>query len=343
MKDQMISVFDIFKVCIGPSSSHTVGPMKAALFFVEEISRMNQLEKLVTIKVDLYGSLALTKTGHGTDIALQLGLCGLGPKTVDTDKIGEIIRNIKTSGKIKILGLKTIGFDSARHILAHRTETLPYHSNGIRITAWDITNEIIHSEEYYSVGGGFVEIKSEVLATGDSKNHMVGNKVSKTPNNFSNWNDLVDCCRRKSKEIWEIVLENEKITRSEREIDRKLAEIYSIMKNCMRNGLQRRGSLSGGLGLARRSHRLEKSIKRNSLEHIEIIDTLLLGGIAASEENASYGKVISAPTNGSAGVIPAVIRYFKEFYNVTFADFRKFILTAGALGILCKKNASLSG
>jgi L-serine dehydratase len=317
--------------------------MKAAFFFLEEINRRKQLEEVATIQVDLYGSLALTKTGHGTDIALQLGLCGLQPKTVETEKIGEIIRNIKTSGKIKIFGLRTIDFSSARHILTHKTEVLPYHPNGLRLTAWNTRGEVVHSEEYYSVGGGFVEIKSEMLAAKDSGTRSPEAGVGKIPNVFNNWNDLADHCRRKKKEIWEIILENELTSRTERDIDRKIGEIYSTMKNCVRNGLQRRGNLSGGLQLPRRSHQLEKNMKRNHFEHLEAMDTLLLGGMAAAEENASYGKIISAPTNGSAGVIPAVLRYFREFYDATFANFRKFILTAGALGILCKKNASLSG
>ncbi|MDR2778321.1 MAG: L-serine ammonia-lyase, partial [Rickettsiales bacterium] len=343
MKNEMISVFDIFKVCIGPSSSHTVGPMKAAFFFVEELHRKNRLNDVEKIEVDLYGSLALTKTGHGTDIAIQLGLAGFSPKTVDSEKIGEIIRNIRTSGKIKILNIKSINFSSAKHIVAHKTEALPYHPNGIIITAFDSGGGVIHSEEYYSVGGGFVEIKSEIVSMNGLKTVGGDAEGTRFPNNFNRWSDLEKFCKKKKSDVWEIILENERVFRTDREIDRKVGEIYSIMKNCMKSGLHRRGNISGGLGLKRRSHSLEKSMKRNALRHFEIIDILLLGGMAASEENASYGKIISAPTNGSAGVIPAVIKYYKEFYNVTFADFKKFILTAGAVGILCKKNASLSG
>jgi L-serine dehydratase len=314
--------------------------MKAALLFVEEIRRKNFLNRLNAIKIDLYGSLALTKTGHGTDVALQLGLCGFSPKNIDTSRINEIIRNIRTSGKIKILGEKTIGFTNAKDIKVHKSKELPHHPNGLIITAVDTAGKVIHSEEYYSVGGGFVETKDEIA----KKNDSCPNSRNKCPNNFNNWNDLVDCCTRKHREIWEIVLENELALQSNRkEINKNINEIRKVMKDCIKSGLGKKGNLKGGLSLKRRSLRLFKTLKNKKVDHLEAIDSLLLGGMAASEENASYGRIVSAPTNGAAGVIPAVARYYEEFYDPTVADFRKFILTAGAIGIICKKNATISG
>lgn len=335
----MISVFDIFKVCIGPSSSHTVGPMKASLFFIQKNEELNKLDKIDKIKVDLYGSLALTKSGHGTDIAIQLGLSGFDPKTINPNKIDEIIRNIKTSGKIKLSSSKHINFDANKDIIMHKNKELPYHPNGMIITSYDSSAKILYSEEYYSVGGGFVEIKSEL----ESRDNNNDTKNIKFPNKFNNWNDLTDFCRRKNKEIWEIVLENELIIRDKHRIDRKIAKLYSVMVGSIKNGLKRKGNLSGGLGLKRRSPKLQKSIKNKKDDNLNVIDFLLLSGMAASEENASYGRIISAPTNGAAGIIPAVVYYYRNFCSSNFDGFRKFILTAGAVGILCKINASISG
>ncbi len=334
----MISVFDIFKVCIEPSSSHTVGPMKASLFFIQKNEELNKLNSINRIKIDLYGSLALTKTGHGTDIAIQLGLSGFDPKTINPNKIDEIIRNIKTSRKIKLSSNKSINFNSNKDIVMHKNKELPYHPNGMIITSYDSSSKVLYSEEYYSVGGGFVEIKSEL----DSKNNN-NIKSVKFPNKFNNWNDLTDFCKRKNKEIWEIVLENELVIRDKRKVDKKIAELYSVMVGCIKNGLKRKGDLSGGLGLKRRSTKLMKSIKRKKNDDLNVIDFLLLSGMAASEENASYGIIISAPTNGAAGIIPAVVYYYRRFCDSNFEGFKKFILTAGAVGILCKINASISG
>ncbi|GHU28419.1 L-serine dehydratase [Bacilli bacterium] len=335
----MISVFDIFKVCIGPSSSHTVGPMKAAMFFVEEIQKQNYMGAVNKINVDLYGSLALTRTGHGTDIAIQLGLEGFNPKSIDTSKVNGIIRNIKTSGKLKILNKKSIEFSGIKNIITHKTKELPYHPNGMIITAFDVNGNILYSEEYYSVGGGFVEKKSDILL----KNIVDLSGKTKFPYNFNSWNDLMNCCKRRNKEIWEVVLANEKVTLNEKRINEKIAEIYDVMGGCIENGSHKKGKLKGGLGLKRRSRNLARSLKKNPCDHLRAIDNLLMGGIAASEENASYGRIVSAPTNGAAGVIPAVVRYWRDFYDATFEDFRKFIFTAGAVGILCKINASISG
>lgn len=334
----MISIFDIFKVCIGPSSSHTVGPMKASLLFINKNKELKKINEINRIKIDLYGSLALTKSGHGTDIAIQLGLSGFEPETINPNKIEDIIRNIKTSGKIKLINGKNISFSPNKDIVMHKDKELPYHPNGMIITSYNSKNKIIYSEEYYSVGGGFVEVKSEL----DSKNKNSVKNI-RFPNKFNNWNDLSDLCERKNKEIWEIVLENELVLRKKRDIDKKIAKIYSVMVGCIKNGLKRKGELHGGLNLKRRAPKLVKSIKANKNNDFSVIDFLLFSGMSASEENASYGRIISAPTNGAAGIMPAVVYFYRKFCDSNFEDFKKFILTAGAVGILCKINASISG
>ena len=182
----MISIFDIFKVCIGPSSSHTVGPMKASLLFINKNKELKKINEINRIKIDLYGSLALTKSGHGTDIAIQLGLSGFEPETINPNKIEDIIRNIKTSGKIKLINGKNISFSPNKDIVMHKDKELPYHPNGMIITSYNSKNKIIYSEEYYSVGGGFVEVKSEL----DSKNKNSVKNI-RFPNKFNNWNDLI--------------------------------------------------------------------------------------------------------------------------------------------------------
>jgi L-serine dehydratase len=336
----MISTFDIFKIGIGPSSSHTVGPMKAGLFFAKKIGeKINLVER---IKIDLYGSLALTKSGHGTDIALMLGLCGYDSKLIKSNQISKIIDKIRKNKKIKINFKKDVKFDEDIDIVTHKTEELSYHPNGMIITVYDKNKNILFSEEYYSVGGGFIEIKSELKDSAGKIENIISKKV---PNDFDSWEKLYEICKNKNKEVWEIVLENEKVFRNEKEIDDKIIMIYKIMKNSIRNSFKRKDNISGGLDLQRRSSLLSENIKKSKDRNFKLIDNLLLWGMAIGEENASYGQVITAPTNGASGVIPATINFFINFIKkkVDILDLKKFILTAGAIGILCKINATISG
>lgn len=334
----MISVFEIFKVGIGPSSSHTVGPMKAGLFFVKGIkNKINLIEK---IKIDLYGSLALTKSGHGTDIALILGLSGYSPETVQPNRIDKIINTIRNTKKIKIDFEKNIFFDEDIDIVTHKNEELSYHPNGLIITAYDKNENIIYTEEYYSIGGGFVEIGREIK---DAKN--IKNDAKKVPYDFETWDELYKICKKEKKEVWEIILENEKIFKTEEKINEKISLICKIMKNSIKDSFKKTGNIKGGLNLKRRTNTIYANIKKSKDRNFKLIDNLLLWGMAVSEENASYGQIITAPTNGAAGIIPAVLNYYINFNkkNNSFLNLKKFILTAGAVGIMCKLKASISG
>ncbi len=337
----MISIFDIFKVGIGPSSSHTVGPMKAGLFFVEKIKE--KLEKVQNIKVDLYGSLALTKSGHGTDIALMLGLSGYSPETIKPNKIDNIIEKIRKDEKLKLNFKKVIEFDEDNDIITHKDKELPYHPNGLIITVYDKNKSVLEKEEYYSVGGGFVEIGEEIECKKEEyKNKNITKEV---PYNFKSWQELSEICRKTNKEIWEIALENEEAIRSKKEIDEKIHTICNIMKNSIKNSFKKNENIKGGLDLKRRTNIISENIKKSKDKNFKLIDSLLLWGMAVGEENASYGQIITAPTNGAAGVIPAVLNYFMTFNKkiANFDNIKKFILTAGVVGILCKINASISG
>lgn len=335
----MISIFDIFKIGIGPSSSHTVGPMKASYLFINEIKNKFNLDSVNRIKIDLYGSLALTKSGHGTDIALMLGLCGYTPKDVDPNEIDNIINNIRENKKIKLNFEKSVDFNEDIDITTHKTEELPYHPNGLIITAYDNKNDIIFTEEYYSVGGGFVETKDEIS---NKKNKKVSKDVN-IPYDFISWGELYEICKKNNKEVWEIVLENEKSINTEEKINEQIEIICNIMEKSIFNSLEKTGVIKGGLNLERRSKNINKNIQILKNDNLKVIDNLLLWGMMAGEENASYGQIITAPTNGAAGIIPAVLQYYKEFHESTNLGLKKFILTAGAVGILCKMNASISG
>ncbi len=335
----MISIFDIFKIGIGPSSSHTVGPMKSGMFFINTIKEQYNINDITSVKVDLYGSLALTKSGHGTDIALMLGLSGFNPNDVDPNKIDEIIKNIRDTKKLKLNFEKEINFDDDIDIITHKTEELPYHPNGLIITAYN-GNKKIFSEEYYSVGGGFVETKEEITKR---KVDNIVKKEENYPFKFNSWSELVSICNKENKDIWEIVLENEKSIRDENKINEKIEKISKIMENTINNSLNKDGPIKGGLNLERRSKNLYNKINSEKNEDFKLIDHLLLWGMMAGEENASYGQIITAPTNGAAGIIPSVLQYYKTFCNGNFEGIKKFFLTAGVIGILCKLNASISG
>ena len=333
----VLSVFDIFKVGIGPSSSHTVGPMKASFLFISTVLDKFNINDVEKIKVDLYGSLALTKSGHGTDIALMLGLCGYTADTINPTEIDKIVNDIRYTKKLKLIFRKEINFNEDIDIITHEKEELPYHPNGLIITAYDGKNNKIFSEEYYSIGGGFVETKEEISNKNKKKDSV------KVPYDFSNWEELYKICKQNKKEVWEVVLENEKQFRSIDEINDKISTIVRIMLNSIKNSKKRTGEIKGGLNLKRRSKEMLKNIKKQDNATLRVIDDLLLWGMMVGEENASYGQIITAPTNGASGIIPAVLNYYKEFSGANKTTYKKFILTAGVIGILCKTNASISG
>lgn len=333
-----ISIFDIFKIGIGPSSSHTFGPMRAGYDFINNLVFHNKLDNVQYIEIELYGSLALTKDGHGTGIAIKLGLEGYKPETFKANQLSDLMNQIKIEGKINLFQKHKIAFSEDDFKLYKETE-LPHHPNGLILKAFDKTNNIIHSEEYYSIGGGFIETKTSI----SNKHQNQQSKIVKY--NFTTWMELQEICKQQKKEVWEIILENEKMFNTEKQIHRKIAMIYKIMMEGIKNSVNSNKTvIEGGLNLQRRSRNLYLQLIKLGDIKANILEWINLWGIAMAEENASYGRVITAPTNGACGVIPAVLKYYKEFFpNATFFNVKKFILTAGAVGYLCKLNASISG
>lgn len=335
-----LSIFDIYKVGIGPSSSHTFGPMVASNMFIATLKEKNLIEQVDSVWIDLYGSLALTGKGHGTFLAIELGLEGWTPKTVKPNDIDEEIQRIKNDKNLKLAGKKVISYERTKNFDIHKTEELEYHSNGMSITANNKDGKTIYSQTYYSIGGGFVITQDEVDSAACKK------EEKELKHKFSNFKELMAICDKENKTIAEIVLENEKCWRTEEEIDTNIKEIIDVMHETIENGLNRKENLRGSLDLPRRAPDLYKKLKADkSGDPLNVFDWVMLWGIAGGEENASLGKIVTAPTNGAASVIPAVIKFFETYYpkQYTFENIKKFILVSGIIGILCKKNATISG
>ncbi len=334
-----ISIFDIFKVGIGPSSSHTFGPMVAGNMFIEELKNKKVLDKVETINIDLYGSLALTGKGHATFLAIELGLEAFTPSTIIPDEIENEVERIKKEKTLKLDGKKIINYTEDENLILHKTKELEFHSNGMSICALDKNKKLLHFQTYYSTGGGFVVSQEELNS--QCKKDNVSLKYS-----FINFKELLTICDEKNLTIYDVVLANEKCWRSEKEIDKKIQEIVDVMNETIENGLNRKGRLTGGLKLKRRAPELLKKLENDdSGDVLNVFDWVNLWGLAAAEENASLGKIITAPTNGAAAVIPAVAKFFEKYYSkeYTFENIKKFILVSGIIGVFCKKNATISG
>lgn len=336
-----ISVFDLFKIGIGPSSSHTVGPMNAARRFAETLRDDGLLERATSVKVELFGSLGFTGKGHGSDLAVMLGLEGEAPRTVDIDAVPGRIERITRSGSLFLLGDKTVTFKPAEAIVFHRREKLPLHSNGMRFTAM-AGDAPLSQRIYYSVGGGFI-VNGEGTPEGAGGSHG----DVKIPYPFATGDELLVQCNTHGLSISTLMLENEKALRSEAEIRSGLKEIGDAMDACIKRGCEREGILPGGLKVKRRaatSSRKLKSDARAGADPLIIIDWVNLWALAVNEENAAGGRVVTAPTNGAAGIIPAVLMYYRRFVpNADDEGTLRFLLTAAAIGALYKKNASISG
>ena len=339
------SIFDIFKIGIGPSSSHTVGPMIISNEFVTLIEKNNVLDKLAKIKIDFFGSLAATGIGHASDKALLLGLLGETPKTVDTNSVDDMVENIKKSKKINILYKKEIDFDYETDLILHRGKFLPYHPNAVTLSIYDINDELLLEKTYYSIGGGFVISEDDIDKTEETEEIEV-------PYAFNNAKELMDLCKKHSLKISQLVLENEKTVRSEKEIKEKLLEIWNVMRNSVQEGIKKQGIMPGGLEVPRRANELYEKLKTKQnfsmVDPLEVMDWIDLYALAVNEENACGGRVVTAPTNGAAGIIPAVLHYMNRFLNRNLQEFDEediynFLLTAGAIGTLYQKNASISG
>ncbi|MBV9962172.1 MAG: L-serine ammonia-lyase [Parafilimonas sp.] len=345
MPHEAISVFDMFKIGVGPSSSHTLGPWRAALRFIQSLQQKNLLKQTQAVTVLLYGSLAKTGKGHGTDIAVLMGLCGEDPVTVDVNSIASKIDRIQSLKKLLLNSEKQIDID----VQFLMNETLSFHPNGLTFLA-DCGNDIQISETFYSVGGGFVVKENEDTTT-------VKNIDLPFPINTSA--DLLHWCMKTGLSINEIVMENENAWRNETETRQGVLNIWQIMKECMYRGCHSKGELPGGLHVRRRAFDLNKKLikESNYNDYNTWTDAITNGGsnfqyildwvscfaLAVNEENASFGRVVTAPTNGAAGVIPAVLQYFIVFCNGNDSEkITRFLLTASEIGSIFKKEATIS-
>ncbi|MDP8981692.1 MAG: L-serine ammonia-lyase [Acidobacteriota bacterium] len=333
----MTSLFDLFKIGIGPSSSHTVGPMRAARDFAGRLQASALLERTSQVTVELYGSLALTGKGHGTDRAILLGLEGETPEGVDSNAIDARLAAIRESKRITLLGIREISLDETNNLLFHRTGLLPGHSNGMRYTAYDCTGQKLASEIYYSIGGGFI------IREGENRSVASGGKPIPYP--FSSADELLRLCRERGMPIHALVLENEKTWRTELEIRAGILRIWDAMQTCLRRGLAMDGVLPGGLNVPRRAPALHRLLSSHpSRDPLDVMDWINLFAMAVNEENAAGGRVVTAPTNGAAGIIPAVAQYYQQFCEGASEDgMVRYFLTATAIGSLYKRNASISG
>ena len=338
-----ISVFDIFKIGIGPSSSHTVGPMRAAKRFVERLAADGQLAQVASVKVELFGSLGFTGKGHGSDKAILLGLEGDEPATVDVDSVAERVAKVVQSKRIQLLGTHEVALDPETGLVFHRREKLPLHSNGMRFTAFGAAaGPAIVERIYYSVGGGFVVDQVGAPADGSTPAEQVS-----VPYPFNSGAELLNHSVEHGTSISGLMLENEKALLPESEIRRGVVAIWNAMEACVKRGCEREGILPGGLKVKRRAaalHRRLKSDPSGASDPLVIMDWVNLFALAVNEENAAGGRVVTAPTNGAAGIIPAVLMYYRRFLpNADDEGTIRFLLTAAAIGALYKKNASISG
>ncbi|SDI18153.1 L-serine dehydratase [Pseudomonas benzenivorans] len=336
-----LSVFDLFKIGIGPSSSHTVGPMRAAVRFAEGLRRDDLLAATTCIKVELYGSLGATGKGHGSDKAVLLGLEGEQPDSVDTSTIDARLAAIRTSGELLLLGEKPIHFVEKEHLAMVR-KPLPYHPNGMIFRAFDAAGLQIRAREYYSVGGGFVV--DEAAAGAD---RIVEDRTP-LAYPFKSAKDLLAHCAEHQLSISQLMLANEAAWRPETETRAGLLKIWQVMQDCVAAGCRHEGIMPGGLKVRRRAAALYRQLcdhpEAALRDSLSVLDWVNLYALAVNEENASGGRVVTAPTNGAAGIVPAVLHYYSRFIPGASEDgVVRFLLTAAAIGILYKENASISG
>jgi L-serine dehydratase len=330
------SIFEIFKIGIGPSSSHTVGPMRAAREFVTTLQREELLTGVARLKTELYGSLALTGRGHATDRAILLGLSGEVPDEVDPALIGMKIDGIRDSKSICLLSTHRIPFDEAGDLLFLKMQILAGHPNAMRFTAFDKAGEVLKTDVYYSVGGGFISRVGDVDE----------NAARKTPPHpFGSAAEMLQIGDDRDLAIWEIVLENEKTWHSEDAVRAYIHRIWEVMENCVSRGLETEGILPGGLNVRRRAPQLARKLSvQETSDPLGAIDWVNVFAMAVNEENAAGGRVVTAPTNGAAGIVPAVAHYYMRFVpEASIEGLERYFLTAGAIGILYKENASISG
>jgi len=337
-----ISTFDLFKVGIGPSSSHTVGPMHAARRFADALAEAGVLERTARVAAHLYGSLGATGAGHGSPKAIILGLEGETPESVDVDAIPARIERAREAGELTLLGRHAIGFSYRDDLQMHRSESLPYHSNGMRFEAFAGEGELLLERVFYSVGGGFVVDESAA-----ESGYVVADETV-LPYPFDSAEQLLAHCRDSGLSISSLMLENEKTWRSEVEIREGLLHLWQVMDACIQRGCRSEGIMPGGLKVRRRAAQLYRQLKTQEQSFgdasLNTMDWVTLYALAVNEENAAGGRIVTAPTNGAAGIIPAVLKYYLDHCSGSSEDdIVRYLLTAGAIGILYKINASISG
>ncbi|HYN58813.1 MAG TPA: L-serine ammonia-lyase [Rubrivivax sp.] len=381
-----VSVFDLFKIGIGPSSSHTVGPMRAARLFALRLQHDDALARCARVRCDLYGSLGATGKGHGSDKAVLLGLAGHEPDTVDVEAIPGLLKHLRDSQRLPLPDAHWVAFDEKRDLVFHRRESLPLHANGMRFTAFDAAGAPIANRVYYSVGGGFV-ISDEAAADG-GRHKVLAADSTKLPLPFHSGAELLAITQRLGCSIADVMRSNERVLgpggRSDAEIDAGLMKIWQVMQDCVKRGCASVGVLPGGFKVKRRAPNLYRDLtshpeaatdgtKARPLagpgDPLQVLDWVNLYALAVNEENAAGGRVVTAPTNGAAGIIPAVLHYYARFVNpspaapgagprdgdsaglgrpgagrsATDQGVIDFLLTAAAIGLLYKENASISG
>ncbi|MFE7934280.1 L-serine ammonia-lyase [Streptomyces sp. NPDC057456] len=333
-----ISVFDLFSIGIGPSSSHTVGPMRAARMFARRLRSEGLLDSVASVRCELYGSLGATGHGHGTPKAVLLGLEGSSPRTVDVEGADDRVEQIKDSGRLRLLDSHEIPFSFDDDLVLHRRKALPYHANGMTIWAHDAEGAELLSKTYYSVGGGFVVDEDAVGAD----RIKLDDTVLKYP--FRTGDELLRLAKETGLSISSLMLENERAWRTEDEIRDGLLEIWRAMQACVSRGMSREGILPGGLRVRRRAAMTARQLRAEGDPLALSMEWITLYAMAVNEENAAGGRVVTAPTNGAAGIIPAVLHYYMNFVPGADEDgVVRFLLAAGAIGMLFKENASISG
>ncbi len=338
-----VSTFDLFKIGIGPSSSHTVGPMRAASRFVRRwLEEPGALARTARVRAEVFGSLALTGRGHGTDKAVLMGLEGHWPNEIDPDLIPAALARIRGEKRIRLLGRHEVGFEEKRDLIMNKRQKLPFHTNGMRFSAYDADGVEIASRDYYSVGGGFVVNQDEA-----AEDRIVAD-TTELPHPFSSGAELLEQCARSGDTIAALMFANERAWRDDEAIRAGLREIWDAMQACVQRGIRQTGTLPGGLHVARRAPALHAELSSRPeaamRDPLTVLDWVNLYALAVNEENAAGGRVVTAPTNGAAGIIPSVLHYYDRFCpGANEQGVFDFLLTAAAIGILYKENASISG
>ncbi|MDO5679338.1 MAG: L-serine ammonia-lyase [Pelistega sp.] len=335
-----LSIFDVFKVGVGPSSSHTVGPMIAAVRFVRRLEEANLLQQVKRLHIELFGSLGATGYGHASDTAIIVGLFGHLPDQVDTEMIPGLVGKVRQEQKVKLLDQVEVNFNPDTDLIFNLEESLPEHPNGMRFKAFDADGQQLMKKEYYSIGGGFVM-------------NCDGMRVNTTPDiqipyPFSSGDELVALCEKHNLTVAQLMMENEKAYQDEAAVREKVLHIWHVMQECVQRGRSKQGVLPGGYNLRRRAFKLYETLRERPEESLRdplsMLDWVNLYAMSVNEENASGGRVVTAPTNGAAGVIPAVLHYYERFIPTSNPQgIIDFLLTAAAIGILYKENASISG